>query len=84
MLTWHMEDMCITFIYHKKNENMIHMVDKAGLGSLIAGIVLILLGGYGMYLYIPEVIVVLKGSLGIIAVLIGLFLAVIGFFIMKE
>jgi|GEM_PF-2363546 len=72
------------FICYKKNENMIHMVDKAGLGSLIAGIVLILLGGYGIYLYIPEVIVVLKGSLGIIAVLIGLFLAVIGFFIMKE
>jgi len=63
---------------------MISMVDKAGLGSLIAGIVLILLGGYGIYLYIPEVIVVLKGSLGIIAVLIGVFLAVIGFFIMKE
>ena len=63
---------------------MIHMVDKAGLGSLIVGIVLILLGGYGIYLYIPEVIMVLKGSLGIIVVLIGLFLAVIGFFIMKE
>jgi hypothetical protein len=72
------------FICYKKNENMIPMVDKAGLGSLIAGIVLILLGGYGIYLYIPEVIMVLKGSLGIIAVLIGLFLAVIGFFIMKE
>ncbi|MCP1663057.1 MAG: hypothetical protein D5R99_06910 [Methanocalculus sp. MSAO_Arc1] len=60
------------------------MVDKAGLGSFLFGIILIVLGGYGIYLYIPEVIAVLKGSLGIIAVLIGLFLAVIGFFIMKE
>jgi hypothetical protein len=60
------------------------MVDKAGLGSLIAGLILIALGAYGMLIYVDEVILVLKGSLGIIAVLIGLFLAVIGFFIMKE
>ncbi|RQD81998.1 MAG: hypothetical protein D5R96_06095 [Methanocalculus sp. MSAO_Arc2] len=60
------------------------MVDKAGLGSLLAGIILIVIGGYGIYLYIPEVILVLKGALGIIAVFIGLFLAVIGFFIIQE
>ncbi|MDO9540591.1 MAG: hypothetical protein Q7J09_11410 [Methanocalculus sp.] len=60
------------------------MVDKAGLGSLLAGLILIALGAYGILIYLDEVISVLKGSLGVIAVLIGIFLAVIGFFIMKE
>ncbi|MCP1715725.1 hypothetical protein J2T58_001594 [Methanocalculus alkaliphilus] len=60
------------------------MVDKAGLGSLIAGLVLIALGAYGIFMYLPDVITVLKGSLGIIALLIGIFLAIIGVFIMKE
>jgi len=60
------------------------MVDKAGLSSLIAGLVLIALGAYGIFMYFPDVITVLKGSLGIIALLIGIFLAIIGVLIMKE
>ena len=59
-------------------------MDKMGLGALIAGIILIALGAFGIYTFLPEVIFFLKGVIGVIGVILGLFLLIFGILMIKE
>ena len=55
-----------------------------GLGMLIVGIVLILAGAYGIWFFLPDVINVVKGGIGIVALLAGIMFAGIGFILVKD
>lgn len=59
-------------------------MDKMGLVMLIVGIVLILGGAYGIWFFLPDVINVVKGAIGIVALLIGVMLAGIGVILVKD
>jgi hypothetical protein len=59
-------------------------MDKTGVASLIGGIILLALGGYAIWVFLPDVITVLKGSIGIIAVIIGIFLVIFGAILIKD
>ena len=59
-------------------------MDKMGLGALIAGIILIALGAFGIYTFLPEVIYLIKGLIGLVVVVLGLFLLVFGVLMIKE
>jgi hypothetical protein len=59
-------------------------MDKAGIGALLVGIILLILGVYAIWIFLPDVITVVKGSIGIVGLLIGLMLIVFGILIIKE
>lgn len=59
-------------------------MDKVGVIALIIGIVLCVLGVYGIWAFLPEVIYVIKGLVGIVVLLIGLMLAIFGLLIVKD
>ncbi len=55
-----------------------------GLGMLIIGILLVIGGAYGIWYFLPDVIDVIKGAIGIVALLAGIMLAGIGFILVKD
>jgi hypothetical protein len=59
-------------------------MDKMGLGMLIVGILLFIGGAYGIWYFLPDVINVVKGAIGIVAVVIGILLAGVGFILVKD
>jgi hypothetical protein len=59
-------------------------MDKTGVASLIGGVILLALGAYGIWVFLPDVITVLKGSIGIIAIIIGIFLVIFGAILIKD
>lgn len=59
-------------------------MDKTGVSSLIGGIILLALGAYGIWVFLPDVITVLKGSIGILAIIIGIFLVIFGAILIKD
>ncbi len=59
-------------------------MDKTGVASLIGGIILLALGAYGVWVFLPDVILVIKGLIGIIAIIIGLFLVIFGAILLKD
>jgi len=59
-------------------------MDKTGGASLIGGIILLALGGYGVWVFLPDVITVIKGSIGIIAIIIGIFLVIFGAILIRD
>ncbi|MDD1715009.1 MAG: hypothetical protein LUQ61_07105 [Methanoregulaceae archaeon] len=59
-------------------------MDKTGVASLIGGIILLALGGYGVWVFLPDVITVIKGSIGIIAIIIGIFLVIFGAILIRD
>jgi hypothetical protein len=59
-------------------------MDKVGVISLIIGLVLCALGGFAIWTFLPEVIFVVKGLIGIVVLLIGLMLVVFGILIFKD
>jgi len=59
-------------------------MDKMGIGALIAGIVLILVGAYAIWVFLPDVITFVKGGIGIVVLIIGLLLAVFGAMMVKD
>lgn len=59
-------------------------MDKMGLGMLIVGILLVIGGAYAIWYFLPDVINVVKGAIGIVALLIGIMLAGIGFILVKD
>jgi hypothetical protein len=59
-------------------------MDKTGVASLTGGIILLALGAYGIWVFLPDVITVLKGSIGIIAIIIGIFLVIFGAILIKD
>ena len=59
-------------------------MDKMGIVSLIIGLVLCAVGGYAIWAFLPEVIVAVKGLIGIVVVLIGLMLVIFGILIVND
>ena len=59
-------------------------MDKMGIAALLSGLVLIGLGIYGIVIFLPEFIFVVKGIVGLIAIIIGIFLAIFGVLLIKD
>jgi len=59
-------------------------MDKMGIIALIIGLVFCALGGYALWAFLPEVIVAVKGLIGIVVVLAGIMLAIFGILIMND
>ena len=59
-------------------------MDKTGIAALLIGLVLCALGGYAIWIFLPEVIAAVKGLMGIVVVLIGLMLVIFGILIVKD
>jgi hypothetical protein len=59
-------------------------MDKMGIIALIVGLGLCATGGYAIWAFLPEVIIAVKGLIGIVVVLIGLMLAIFGVLIMND
>ncbi len=59
-------------------------MDKMGIAALVSGLILIGLGIYGIVIFLPEVVFVLKGIIGIIGIFIGIFLAIFGVLLIKD
>jgi len=59
-------------------------MDKMGIVALIIGLVLCAVGGYAIWAFLPEVIVAVKGLIGIVVVLAGLMLVIFGILIVND
>jgi hypothetical protein len=59
-------------------------MDKTGLAALIIGLVLCALGGYAIWIFLPEVILAVKGLIGIAVLLFGLMLVIFGALIFRD
>ncbi|MDD1684772.1 MAG: hypothetical protein LUQ19_02645 [Methanoregula sp.] len=59
-------------------------MDKTGLVALIIGLVLCALGGYAIWIFLPEVILAVKGLIGIAVLLFGLMLVIFGALIFRD
>ncbi|HVP97637.1 hypothetical protein [Methanoregula sp.] len=59
-------------------------MDKTGIAALVVGIVLLILGGYAIWAFLPDVIVAVKGLIGIVVLLAGLMLIIFGILIFRE
>lgn len=59
-------------------------MDKTGLIALIIGLVLCILGGYAIWLFFPEVIIAVKGLIGITVLIIGIMLVIFGILICRD
>lgn len=59
-------------------------MDTMGIVALIVGLILCAIGGLALWSFLPEVIVVIKGLVGIILVLVGIMLAVFGILIVND
>jgi hypothetical protein len=59
-------------------------MDKMGIIALIVGLILCAIGGLAIWSFLPEVIVAVKGLIGIVVVLAGLMLAIFGILIMND
>ena len=59
-------------------------MDKTGIVTLIIGIVLCALGGYAIWAFLPEVIIAVKGLIGIAVVCVGLMMVLFGILIAQD
>ena len=59
-------------------------MDKTGIIALLIGIVLCALGGLAIWAFLPEVIIAVKGLIGIAVVCIALMMIVFGILIIKD
>ncbi len=59
-------------------------MDKVGVIALIVGLVLCALGGFAIWTFLPDVIIAVKGLIGIVVLLAGLMLVVFGILIFKD
>jgi hypothetical protein len=59
-------------------------MDKMGIIALIIGLVLCATGAYAIWAFLPEVIVAVKGLIGIVVLLAGLMLAIFGILIVND
>ena len=59
-------------------------MDKTGIIALIIGIVLCALGGYAIMAFLPQVVIAVKGLIGIAVVCVGLMLVIFGILIVKD
>jgi hypothetical protein len=59
-------------------------MDKMGIVALIVGLVLLAVGGYAIWAFFPEVVIAVKGSIGIIVALIGIMLLIFGILVVND
>jgi hypothetical protein len=59
-------------------------MDKTGIAALIAGIILVILGAWAIWAFLPQVIVAVEGLIGIVVLLAGLMLVIFGILIFRE
>jgi len=59
-------------------------MDKVGVISLVVGLVLCALGGFAIWTFLPQVIVAVKGLIGIAVLIVGLMMVVFGILIFKD
>jgi hypothetical protein len=59
-------------------------MDKVGVIALIVGLVLCALGGFAIWTFLPDVIIAVKGLIGIVVLIVGLMLVVFGILIFKD
>ena len=59
-------------------------MDKTGLVTLIVGLVLCALGGYAIWIFLPETIAAVKGLIGIALLLVGIMLVIFGALIFQD
>jgi hypothetical protein len=59
-------------------------MDKTGLVALIIGLVLCALGGYAIWIFLPDVIAAVKGLVGIAVLLVGIMLVIFGALIFRD
>lgn len=59
-------------------------MDKAGLFTVIVGLIFCAVGGYAVWLFQPEVIAAVKGLIGIAVFLFGLMLVFFGALIFSD
>ena len=59
-------------------------MDRMGIIALIIGLVLCALGGFAIWSFLPEVIVAVKGLIGIIVVLVGIMLTLFGILFLND
>jgi hypothetical protein len=62
----------------------VYFMDKTGLIALIIGLVLCALGGIAIWAFLPEVIIAVKGLIGIAIFLVGIMLVIFGILIFKD
>ena len=55
-----------------------------GIISLIVGLILLGLGGYAIWVFLPDVIIAVQGLIGIVVVLIGLMMVIFGALIIND
>jgi hypothetical protein len=67
-----------------KKENLRKNMDKMGIISVIMGLILCAIGGLAILIFLPEVIIAVKGLIGIVVVLAGLLLLIFGLLIMND
>ncbi|MCK9590923.1 MAG: hypothetical protein M0Q91_02775 [Methanoregula sp.] len=59
-------------------------MDKMGLVALIIGLGLVVIGGYAIWAFLPEVFAAVKGLIGIVVLLAGLMIAIFGILIIND
>jgi hypothetical protein len=59
-------------------------MDKMGIVALIVGLVLLAIGGYAIWAFFPEVVIAVKGSIGIFVAFIGLMLVIFGILVVND
>jgi hypothetical protein len=59
-------------------------MDKTGLITLIIGLVLCALGGFAIWIFLPEVILAVKGLVGIAVLFVGIMLVIFGALIFSD
>jgi hypothetical protein len=59
-------------------------MDKTGLITLIIGLVLCALGGFAIWIFLPETIAAVKGLIGIAVLFVGIMLVIFGALIFSD
>jgi hypothetical protein len=62
----------------------VYFMDKTGLIALIIGLILCALGGIAIWAFLPEVVIAVKGLIGIAIFLVGIMLVIFGILIFKD
>ncbi len=59
-------------------------MDKMGIISVIIGLVLLAVGAFAIWIFLPEVIIAVQGLIGIVLVLAGLLFLIFGLLIVND
>lgn len=59
-------------------------MDKTGLVTLIIGLIFCVIGGYAIWIFLPDVIAAVKGLMGIAVLFVGIMLVIFGALIFRD